>query len=123
MKRLRFIKNLEEVIGKIKIRDIEEFKTILPELDFFTMKKSGRNRFFVCPFHLVGPFQKEKTPSFCYCENRGFFYCFGCGCCMDVISLYMRLKEKGFYPSVIRLAKFFRIKLEWKNIKIEEAYE
>ena len=48
-----------------------------------------------CPFH------QEKTPSFHIDDNKGFYYCFGCGAKGDVISFVME-KERLSYPEAVR---------------------
>ena len=113
MKRKRFINNLKAVVHKIKLHEIREIAPLLPEIDFTKIKKRGRNYYFMsCPFH------NEKTPSFSYNPNGNFFHCFGCHQGGDIINIYSALRNKGFYPSVIRLAKFFKVKLEWVNVKL-----
>ncbi|HRZ95829.1 MAG TPA: CHC2 zinc finger domain-containing protein [Candidatus Moranbacteria bacterium] len=104
----RIIKNLEEVLCGIKDHPIWELKPLFPEIHF--PKRKGvysLNYFILCPF------LKEKHPSFCFDVRTQLFSCFSCGLHGDIIDFYVRLKDKTFFASVIRLAKFFKIKLVW----------
>ena len=63
---------------------IEEIKrrTSLVELigEYVSLKKAGGRHKGLCPFH------GEKTPSFHVNDERGFYYCFGCGASGDAIT-------------------------------------
>lgn len=50
---------------------------------YITLKKGGKNYSACCPFH------KEKSPSFTVNEDKGFFYCFGCGASGNAIDFVM----------------------------------
>ena len=63
--------NLSEIIGS----DIK-------------LTKKGKEYWGCCPFH------PEKTPSFSVNDEKGFYYCFGCGAKGDV---YSYLEEKHKY--------------------------
>lgn len=87
-----------------------EIKPLLPLSTFSQIKKSGNNFYFSCPFH------EEKTPSCWYTPNNGAIYCFGCASYLEnLIYFYMKVRQKNFFPAIIRLAKFFKIKIEWEN--------
>ena len=104
----RIIINLEEVLNEIKSHPIWELAPLFPEI-YFPKRKRGYtlNYFILCPFI------KEKTPSFCFDVRTRLIACFSCGFHGDIIDFYMRLRNKTFFASVIRLAKFFGIKLVW----------
>lgn len=120
MKKRRLIKNLRDVVEKIKSHNIDDLAPLLPEINFNKFKKVGEGYFFLkCPFH------KEKTPSFVYSPHKQIIYCFACKTSGDIIEFYVKMRKKGFYPAIIRLAKFFKIKLDWQNTyyQDEEDYQ
>ncbi|MDD4953185.1 MAG: DNA primase, partial [Desulfovibrionaceae bacterium] len=51
-----------------------------------------------CPFH------QETKPSFSVKEDEGFYYCFGCQACGDVIDFYMRINGLEFQDALEQLA-------------------
>lgn len=113
--RRRFIKNLRNVIERIKSHNFEDLAVLLPEVNFNKFKKVGNNYLFLkCPLH------NDKKPSFAYGPKSQIFHCFGCKLGGDMIDFYKQMRKKSFYPSIIDLAKFFKIKLEWQNIKEDE---
>lgn len=59
------------------------------------LTKKGKDFWGCCPFH------NEKTPSFKISEERGNYYCFGCGEKGDVISFVMKTQNM-MYPDAIR---------------------
>lgn len=59
------------------------------------LKPAGRDRLKgLCPFH------SEKTPSFHVHQERGFFYCFGCGAKGDLFDFVMRLQGVDFFEAL-----------------------
>ena len=48
-------------------------------------KRSGANRFGLCPFH------SEKTPSFSVSPDKQIYHCFGCGKGGGVINFIMEI--------------------------------
>jgi len=52
-----------------------------------------------CPFH------DEKTPSFYVDDDKGMYYCFGCGEKGDVFNFYMRKNQVAFPQAVAALAQ------------------
>lgn len=48
-----------------------------------TLRKGGKNYFAICPFH------KERSGSFSVNEDKGFYWCFGCGASGDAIRFVM----------------------------------
>lgn len=67
--------------------------------DYVTLKRSGARFVGLCPFH------EEKTPSFSVNEEKGVFYCFGCGVGGNVFSFLMQLKGLSFPAAVEELAR------------------
>ncbi len=66
---------------------------------YVTLKKAGRNHLGLCPFHT------EKTPSFTVSDDRGLFYCFGCGAGGTVFTFLMRADRLEFRDAVEVLAR------------------
>lgn len=62
-------------------------------------KRSGVNRFGLCPFH------NEKTPSFSVSPSRQYFHCFGCGKGGDVITFIMEIEGLTYPEALEFLAK------------------
>ena len=59
------------------------------------LKPAGRGQYKgLCPFH------GEKTPSFHVHQERGFFYCFGCGAKGDVFDFVMREQGVDFFEAL-----------------------
>lgn len=106
--RKRIIMNLKKALAEIKNHPIWEFAPLFPEIHF-PKRKSGyaSNYFFLCPL------AKERHPSCCFDLSSCLIHCFSCGFNGDIIDFYMHLRSKSFFASVIRLAKFLKIKLEW----------
>ncbi len=63
------------------------------------LTRRGREYTGLCPFH------SEKTPSFTVSEEKGFFYCFGCGAHGDVISFVMQADGLSFSDAVKQLSQ------------------
>ena len=62
-------------------------------------KRSGSNRFGLCPFH------SEKTPSFSVSPDKQIYHCFGCGKGGGVINFIMEIESLSFPEAVEFLAK------------------
>lgn len=63
------------------------------------LKKSGASLKGLCPFH------KEKTPSFTVNDERGLWYCFGCGQGGDIFTFVMKAENLDFADALERLAR------------------
>ncbi len=74
--------------------------------DYVTLKRSGARYVGLCPFH------QEKTPSFSVNEEKGVFYCFGCGVGGNVFSFLTQLKGLSFVAAVEELARRAGIPLQ-----------
>lgn len=99
----------DEKIGEIRERaDIVEVIS-----DYVHLKKSGKNFVGLCPFH------SEKTPSFTVNREKGIFYCFGCHEGGDVFTFLMKIKNMGFFESVLELARVYNIRVDLKREKGE----
>ncbi len=62
------------------------------------LRRSGKNWVGLCPFH------REKTPSFTVSQDKGLFYCFGCGKGGNAITFVMEYEGLAFPEAVERLA-------------------
>ncbi|MDR0744490.1 MAG: hypothetical protein LBE97_00845, partial [Holosporales bacterium] len=78
------------------------------EMDVRLVKK-GREFVGNCPFH------QEKTGSFFVNDEKGTFYCFGCGASGDIIEYVKRKNNITFQQAVEKLADQAGIKLPEKN--------
>ncbi|UCH27930.1 MAG: DNA primase [Trueperaceae bacterium] len=59
------------------------------------LKPAGRSQYKgLCPFH------SEKTSSFHVHQERGFFYCFGCGAKGDIFDFVMRTQGVDFFEAL-----------------------
>lgn len=65
---------------------------------YVALTKRGRSHLGLCPFH------SEKTPSFTVSEERGLFYCFGCGVGGSAFTFLMKVEGLEFQDAVRRLA-------------------
>lgn len=63
------------------------------------LKRAGKEFTACCPFHA------EKTPSFTVSDEKGLYFCFGCGANGDVIGYAMRTRRLSFVEAVEELAR------------------
>ncbi|MEW5947493.1 MAG: DNA primase [bacterium] len=63
------------------------------------LKKSGASHKGLCPFH------REKTPSFTVNEEKGLWYCFGCGEGGNLFTFVMKTDNLDFGEAVEKLAR------------------
>jgi DNA primase len=61
------------------------------------LRRTGREYKGLCPFH------REKTASFAVNEDKGVFYCFGCGAKGDVFDFMMQIEGIDFREAKARL--------------------
>ncbi len=82
--------------------DIERVRAATPIVDvvqqFVSLRRVGRRWQGLCPFHA------ERTPSFSVNEERGFYYCFGCGAKGDVFRFVQDIEHLDFAAAVEWLA-------------------
>ena len=64
-----------------------------------TLRRSGKEWKGLCPFH------DERTPSFMVNEERGVYYCFGCGAGGDAFRFLMEVEGLRFPEALERLAE------------------
>jgi len=83
---------LEELIARNDIVDVVSSYVDLK-------KRSGSNRFGLCPFH------SEKTPSFSVSPDKQMYYCFGCSKGGGVINFIMEIEGLPFPDAVHFLAR------------------
>ena len=93
--------DLDKIKNKILISSEIQKKTKLV--------KKGKDFWCCCPFH------EEKTPSCKINDERGNFYCFGCGAKGDIFTLYTDLYNYNFQEAVKELAKKAGINLKFEN--------
>ncbi|MFQ5709486.1 MAG: DNA primase [bacterium] len=94
-------------IPENKIQEVREATDIVDLVSgYVTLKKSGRNFFGLCPFHV------EKTPSFSVNAEKQIFHCFGCGAGGNVFTFLMRHEGTSFVETVKFLAQRAGILLE-----------
>ncbi len=73
-----------------------------------TLQKKGREFVGHCPFH------NEKTGSFFVNDDKGTFYCFGCGASGDIIEYLIRKNGIQFMQAVEILSEISGIKIPEK---------
>jgi len=75
-----------------------------------TPRRAGGNRFkALCPFH------QERTPSFHFDSDKGFYKCFGCGKSGDIFSFVQETEGLNFTEAVEALAQRFNVALEYEE--------
>ena len=73
------------------VQTIKERLSIVDVISsYITVEKAGKNYKAKCPFH------NEKTPSFFISQERGSYYCFGCGAKGDIFSFVEHFEGKDF---------------------------
>lgn len=73
-------------------------------------RRAGGNRFkALCPFH------QERTPSFHFDSDKGFYKCFGCGKSGDIFSFVQETEGLNFSEAVEALAQRFNVALEYEE--------
>lgn len=73
------------------------------------LTKKGINFVGLCPFH------HEKTPSFTVNDNKGFYYCFGCGANGDVFEFVCKTEGLNFKEAIESLAQMTGVQLPEKK--------
>jgi DNA primase len=116
MKKLRCkrrIGNWEQVINQLQTQySLFDLRPLFQEFGHKKVKKMGQFYKISCPFHL------ERDPSLVIFP-KGFrtWHCFGCGKGKigSIIDYYMERKEVSVFTAVIKLSRFFKIKLKWED--------
>lgn len=93
------------------VQKIKERLSIVDVISsYLTIEKAGKNYKAKCPFH------NEKTPSFFISEDRGSYYCFGCGAKGDICSFVEKFEGTDFLGSLKILAERAGVELSlYKN--------
>lgn len=73
------------------------------------LQKKGNEFVGNCPFHA------EKTGSFFVNDNKGTYYCFGCGVSGDIFEYLMKKRGLQFIQAVEKLAEIAGVKLPEKS--------
>ncbi|MDR1332855.1 MAG: DNA primase [Holosporales bacterium] len=99
------VTGINAVLGRIKD------KLLLSEIvgKDTPLRKRGREHVGNCPFH------SEKTGSFFVNDDKGTFYCFGCGASGDIIAYIMKKRGIQFPQAIEILAEMAGIKLPEKG--------
>lgn len=75
-----------------------------------TPRRAGGSKFkALCPFH------QEKSPSFHFDSDKGFYKCFGCGKSGDIFTFVQETEGLNFSESIEALAQRFNIALEYEE--------
>ena len=87
-----------------EIRDRLSLLEIISE--YVVLQNKGAESVGLCPFH------NEKSPSFSVNEEKGVFYCFGCGEKGDAIAFLMQINSTSFIDTVLDLADRYGVDTE-----------
>jgi len=117
--RKRMLVNSGQIIEAIKSHDIWELGPLFPAVAKRRFKGKGKSIYAPCAFHL----HPDVKPSFSWHLSKNFCQCYGCGMGGDLIGFYSAMTGKDFIPSVIALARFFHIKLQFGNRLEKEGEE
>lgn len=75
-----------------------------------TPRRAGGSKFkALCPFH------QEKSPSFHFDGDKGFYKCFGCGKSGDIFTFVQETEGLNFTEAVETLAQRFNVTLEYEE--------
>lgn len=93
--------------------DVERVKASTSIVDlvgkYLALRRVGRNHVGLCPFHA------ETGPSFNVTEERGRYYCFGCGAGGDAIKFVQEIEHVDFVTAVETLANNAGIQLTYTS--------
>lgn len=104
----------DDVVAEIKSRIL--LSTVVGRRTKIVRK--GRSDFMaLCPFH------GEKTPSFHVMDDKGAYYCFGCGEKGDVFSFVQKTENLGFREALERLAAEAGVSLPAPNPEARQQAE
>ncbi len=90
---------------RIPQRELDELKrtvslATLAESQGHQLRKQGRDRVLLCPFH------QEKTPSCVISPEKNLYHCFGCGAAGSVVDWMMKTEGFSLPKAVLRLREF-----------------
>ncbi|AHX04810.1 DNA primase [Ehrlichia japonica] len=91
----------------MNVVDIIKSRIKLSDVVGQRVKLTGRGNSVIglCPFH------SEKTPSFTVSDEKGLYYCFGCGANGDVIQFISDINALDFRGAIDYLAEMYGIDL------------
>ncbi len=78
------------------------------------LKRVGQNFVGLCPFH------SEKTPSFSVNQEKGLFYCFGCGEGGNVFTFLMQRDGISFIEAARYLSRKYNVPLPERNLNPQQ---
>jgi len=81
------------------------------------VKRTGRGFSALCPFH------QEKTPSFTFSPEKGYFKCFGCGESGDAITFLQKIDGLTFPEALKQLGQVAGIEVSLKRETPQETAE
>ena len=91
---------------------LNEFKNRIRLSDFLAkyvnVEKKGNSYVCRCPFH------NEKTPSFSINNEKGLFYCFGCGIGGNVLTFLTKYNNVSFSEALSDVANLLGVQLKKK---------
>ena len=91
-------------IPKETIAEIKERTDILEVVESrLVIKRKGKDHFGLCPFH------SEKSGSFSVNQDKGIYYCFGCGAKGDAIAFLQNFDKRSFTEVVLELANRYNV--------------
>ena len=79
--------------------------------NFISLEKRGNSFVGKCPFH------NEKTPSFSVSDEKGLFYCFGCGVGGNVFTFLKKYKNISFQEALKIISDYLGIELKTVSSK------
>ena len=95
---------LNQFHNKIKLSEyLSKYLDLIPRGNSFVAR---------CPFH------KEKTPSFSISDEKGLFYCFGCGTGGNILNFISKYKNCTFRESLQEISSIAGINLKNYNPSI-----
>lgn len=97
---------------------VEQIKNRAQILDIIgkkvRLRRSGRDWVGLCPFH------HEKTGSFRVSQDKGSYYCFGCGAHGDVITFVQETEHMTFTEATRYLANVYGVAIPSEEGKTQE---
>ena len=101
------MKNADDILNHFKNKiNLSDYLS-----KFITLEKRGNSHVGKCPFH------NDKTPSFSVSDEKGLFYCFGCGVGGNVFTFLKKYKNVTFPEALKIVADFLGIKVDDKLSK------
>ena len=97
-----------------RVRDATDIVTVIGE--YAQIKRVGRSWMARCPLH------GERTPSLSVSQEKGVYYCFGCGRSGDVITFIREIEKLDFIEAVELLAAKANIDLVRSDPGLDKRY-